>query len=356
MNNPGIVRNRLKIEAAITQRARVSRVPVASTAASRSTCGASSAASRSRTAVREHKQVPATSAGIGCAEQGSQAARLPLRRQHDHLRAHAGDRHGERSSDELLSLQGVQGARASRATSASAASRSLRRPATPRSILPLPSERRVQLFERVSASRRRTATAGSRSRAPSRSARAASRRAARVSSSRRSLRNPEVCSAAFNLCDCAPALIGYHSAKTPFGQRDKSETQRPLDVREFVCRLRTADRSARARDSRAAADRSSALHSRRRRRPIRRAGRGVACFERLRFRRSAARPEPRGRRRAARRARAAASPDSASGPRWRRASPADRRRRSADRAGRPASRAIPSRHSPPRVASSARRS
>ena len=54
--------------------------------------------------------------------------------------------------------------------------------------------------------------------------------------------------------------------------------QRALARPRTRCRLRTADRSAPARGSRAAADRFSARHSRRRRPPTRRAGRSVACF------------------------------------------------------------------------------
>ena len=120
MNDPGIVRNRLKIESAISN-ARAFLEFQASTAASPSTCGASSAASRSRTTSREHEQVPATSARVRRAQQGSEAARLPLRRHHDHLRAHAGDRHGERSPHQLLPLQGVRGAREKEVTLTSSA-------------------------------------------------------------------------------------------------------------------------------------------------------------------------------------------------------------------------------------------
>ena len=60
MKNPSIVRNRLKIEAAISN-ARAFLEFQSSTAASRGTCGASSAASRSSIDFTQQKQVPATS-------------------------------------------------------------------------------------------------------------------------------------------------------------------------------------------------------------------------------------------------------------------------------------------------------
>jgi hypothetical protein len=53
---------------------------------------------------------PGHLARIGCAQQGSQEARLQVRRQHHHLRAHAGDRDGERSHSWMFQVQGVQGA------------------------------------------------------------------------------------------------------------------------------------------------------------------------------------------------------------------------------------------------------
>src|SRR5690606_15145887 len=42
---------------------------------------------------------------IRCHEQGAAAARVPLRRQHDLLRVHAGGRHGQRPRHRLLPLR-----------------------------------------------------------------------------------------------------------------------------------------------------------------------------------------------------------------------------------------------------------
>ena len=49
-------------------------------------------------------------AGVRCAQPGSEKARLQVCRQHDHVRAHAGDRSRERSPGRLLSPRGMRGA------------------------------------------------------------------------------------------------------------------------------------------------------------------------------------------------------------------------------------------------------
>ena len=45
-------------------------------------------------------------AGVGCVQQGPAAARLQVRGFHDHVRAHAGDRHGERSRGDVFQARG----------------------------------------------------------------------------------------------------------------------------------------------------------------------------------------------------------------------------------------------------------
>ena len=104
MKNPGIVRNRLKIESAISN----AQAPTWNSSRSRQLRAAPVELRR-----RQADPAPLRAAQAGAgrparirrAQQGSEEARLPLRRQHHHLRAHAGDRHGERSSHQLFSLQ-----------------------------------------------------------------------------------------------------------------------------------------------------------------------------------------------------------------------------------------------------------
>ena len=252
--------------------------------------------------------MPADQRRVGRAQQGSEEARLPLRRQHDHLRAHAGDRHGERSPHQLLPLQAVQGAGEARSR-LQPASGSFRHQ-------PLHARRRPRRFgaARRAASRSAGAISSSncqggfaitrpepfkperRIRGPHAQLQPQAACATRSSAAPRATAAPRV-----------PALIGYQSANTPFGQRRQAEPQRALRLARIRCRIRRADRSAPGRDSRAAADRFSAPRSRRRRRPTTPRRPRVDCSAPA-LRRFAARPARCDRRRAVRRSASSGEP------------------------------------------------
>ena len=94
MNDAGIVRNRAKIDASVSNARPISRSR--RSRASRPICGASSTASRSRTVSRRSGEMPAATPLARDDLQGPQAARLPLLRAHHRLCLHAGVRHGQR--------------------------------------------------------------------------------------------------------------------------------------------------------------------------------------------------------------------------------------------------------------------
>ncbi len=143
MKFPGIVRNRLKIESAITNARCVLAVQDEVGGFAKylwSFVGNKPIVNKPTTI----KQVPATSPESDAAQQGSAQPRVQVRRQHDHLRAHAGDGARERSHRELLPLQGhraaaLNGAGASitrLAATGAAGRRFIPAPATPPSRRP----------------------------------------------------------------------------------------------------------------------------------------------------------------------------------------------------------------------------
>ena len=147
MKNPGIVRNRLKIESAISQRARVSWIFRRARRLRAAPVDASSAASRSRIAVDEHKQVPATTPE-------SDALSKDLKKRgfrfvgstiiYAHMQATG------MVNDHLAGASATRSARRWQQSQSEGAARPLlRRRATRRATLPFPAQRRVQLFERV---------------------------------------------------------------------------------------------------------------------------------------------------------------------------------------------------------------
>ena len=104
--DPGIIRNRLKITAAITNAQKFLEVQeefgtfdkyiwsfVGGQAHPESAC--------------EHEARAGHVERIRRAEQRSQAARLQVRRQHDRVRTHASRRHGQRPSRDVLSAQAL---------------------------------------------------------------------------------------------------------------------------------------------------------------------------------------------------------------------------------------------------------
>ena len=100
LGDAGIVRHRGKIEAAI-QNARAAAAMHAD-GESLAELVWSHAPSGRRRAPRSARRPPGDHAGVDRAQQGDEAARLPLRRPHDRLRGHAGVRHRERSPRGLL--------------------------------------------------------------------------------------------------------------------------------------------------------------------------------------------------------------------------------------------------------------
>ena len=107
MQDPGIVRNRLKIAAAVGTRRRISIFRRRTLQGSHSTSGHSSAASPFRTAMRAEAGA-CDESRVRRAIERSEEARLQFRRHDDHLRAHAGDGAGQRPHRRLLSPSRVQ--------------------------------------------------------------------------------------------------------------------------------------------------------------------------------------------------------------------------------------------------------
>ena len=102
LRDPGIVRNRLKIESTVSNARAVLEVQKRIRQPRPLICGLSSAARRSSTAADRAALVPASTPVSDAHVQGAQAARLSLRRLDDLLRVHAGDGHGQRPPDRLL--------------------------------------------------------------------------------------------------------------------------------------------------------------------------------------------------------------------------------------------------------------
>ncbi len=100
--NPGIVRNRLKVESTVSNALAVLEVQREFGSLDRYLW--SFVGGKPTTNLRRRAgSVPASTPAIGCAVQGTQAARLPLRGHYHLLRIHAGDGHGQRSSRVVLS-------------------------------------------------------------------------------------------------------------------------------------------------------------------------------------------------------------------------------------------------------------
>ena len=104
--DPGIVRNRLKIESAVANARAFLRV--------QEECGSFDAyvwgfvdGRPLRNSWRTHGGDPSPDSRVGAPEQGSQASRLQFRGAHHLLRAHAGHRHGERPHGGLLPVPEV---------------------------------------------------------------------------------------------------------------------------------------------------------------------------------------------------------------------------------------------------------
>ena len=110
MADPGIVRNRLKVEATIDN-ARALLKLSQRTLLSAFLWGFLDG----RPQINRHKSfktVPAETPGLQGDLQGAEGGRLPLRRPHHGLRLHAVDRHGQRSPRHLPSPRGVRRAAA----------------------------------------------------------------------------------------------------------------------------------------------------------------------------------------------------------------------------------------------------
>ena len=106
---PGIVRNRLKIEATITNARAYLEFQARHGGFAQhlwSFVGGKPIQHR----FTQQKQVPATTAESDALSKDLKKRGFRFVGTHDHLRPHAGDRHGERPRDRLLSVQGVQGA------------------------------------------------------------------------------------------------------------------------------------------------------------------------------------------------------------------------------------------------------
>jgi DNA-3-methyladenine glycosylase I len=105
--NPGIVRNRLKIGAAVQNAQAVLRVREEFGSFDRyllAVCRWTAAAKR----LAEHEADPGSHSAIGCPQQRSPRPRLQVRRHYDLLRVHASSRNGERSPGRMLSLSGAE--------------------------------------------------------------------------------------------------------------------------------------------------------------------------------------------------------------------------------------------------------
>ena len=107
LQDAGIVRNRLKVQAAVTNAQKFLDV--------QDEFGSFDALSGILWVARPGKTAGAPlrkyrpDQGIGRDEQGTEAARLQIRRHHHLLRLHAGDRHGERPHRRLFQAQGIIG-------------------------------------------------------------------------------------------------------------------------------------------------------------------------------------------------------------------------------------------------------
>ena len=104
LQNPGIIRNRLKVAAAVTNAQKFLEV--------QDEFGSFDTfiwqfvdGKPKQNAWRSIAEDPGQHAGIGRDEQGTETARIQIRRQHHLLRPHAGNRHGERPHDRLLQIQ-----------------------------------------------------------------------------------------------------------------------------------------------------------------------------------------------------------------------------------------------------------
>ena len=102
--DPGIIRNRLKIAAAVTNARRFLEVQEEFGTFDKYIWGfVDGRPIQNRLAA--HERPAGHVEGIRRAEQRPQAARLQVRRQHDRLRPHAGRRHGQRPPGDLLPAQ-----------------------------------------------------------------------------------------------------------------------------------------------------------------------------------------------------------------------------------------------------------
>lgn len=103
MNNAGIIRNRLKIASAVRNAKAFLKVQK-DFGSFDAYIWQFSGGSPIVNAWRSSKQVPASTPSIRRHEQRSEEARILFRRHHDLLCLHAGGRHGERPSNQLLPL------------------------------------------------------------------------------------------------------------------------------------------------------------------------------------------------------------------------------------------------------------
>ena len=111
--DPGIIRNRLKITAAITNARQFLDVQEEFGTFDKYIWGfVDGRPIQNR--LRANEGHAGHVERIRRAEQGPQAARLQIRRQHDHLRPHAGRRHGQRPPGDVLSAQGRRAAEMNR--------------------------------------------------------------------------------------------------------------------------------------------------------------------------------------------------------------------------------------------------
>ena len=114
LEDPGIVRNRLKVRAAIGN-ARAWLDMRESGIRFSEFLWAFSGGAPVVNAWRRLEDIPRHDAGLRGDEQSAQGPRLPLRRSHHLLRLHAGRGDGERPRDLVLSLEGMHGAGGGRA-------------------------------------------------------------------------------------------------------------------------------------------------------------------------------------------------------------------------------------------------
>jgi hypothetical protein len=103
MTNPAIVRNRLKIESAITNAKAFLEVQREFGTFDRYVWSFVRGKPHSQSAP-DDEDGPRANAGIGCAFEGLAEARISIRRHDDHLRVHAGDRSRQRPSRRVSSL------------------------------------------------------------------------------------------------------------------------------------------------------------------------------------------------------------------------------------------------------------